>query len=82
MSSVYYTTVHNMSEFMSDVCKGMACRTLPILLESVVLNVRFCFADCDKKYSHLLTALCERHCKITKYFENVYNRDVKYFVSE
>ncbi|MDE7420192.1 MAG: hypothetical protein K2N35_08285 [Muribaculaceae bacterium] len=40
VDAIYLQMIINKSEIMSDVCNGMACRTLPILLESVVLYVR------------------------------------------
>lgn len=46
--------------------EGMACSTLPVLLESVVLDERKCFAYYYIGQCHKHAALCERHCKITK----------------
>lgn len=47
------------------------CRTLPVLLESVVLHVFYSSAECWLYYYHLFAALCERQCKITKKSENI-----------
>lgn len=51
-----------------------AGRTLPIFLESVILNMRSFCAYGYINYSHLCTALYERRCKITK--KSLITRDV------
>ncbi len=53
-------------KFSSDVRAGTGGRALPILFESVVLDVRYQCGCSDVYYCHLETALCERQCKITK----------------
>lgn len=39
VNHIYLQMIGNKSEIQSDVCNGKACRTLPILFESVVLDV-------------------------------------------
>ncbi len=58
-----YATVLKSDQTLSA---AIACRTLPVFLESVVLYIRSCCVYRCIYYNHLLIALCERHCKITK----------------
>ena len=60
-----YATVLKSDQTLSA---AITCRTLPVFLESVVLHIRHCCVYSFNCYNHLLTALCERHCKITKKF--------------
>ena len=58
-----YATVLKSDQTLSA---ATACRTLPVFLESVVLNIRHRCVYRLICYNHSITALCERHCKITK----------------
>lgn len=51
---------------MSDLSRLFSCRALPVFLKREVLDVCYRFVNYKIKSSHIHTALCERHCKITK----------------
>lgn len=59
-------TASHQSGMISDLSRGLSSRTLPVFLKREVLNVRYRLVYYYIECSHKLTALCERHCKITK----------------